>query len=245
MTTTSDATTTTSEAGRPVGRGAAGSTTEPSRADRATREEILYYCRESVRVGLNFNTQGNISVRLPGAHDGADAIVITPSDVRYDAMSVDDMVVVGLDGTVLEGDLLPSTELPVHLEHYRRRPDVQAIVHTESTFVNVLGALGRRIDPVLLNMVLYAKGPVEVMPFEFSTNADFGRRSAELMGDSVNAVVWGNHGLLAVGTSLKLAFKVAVAVEENAEVLLRASAAGTPKVLVYADIDVPEGARLP
>ena len=208
------------------------------------REEILYYCRESVRCGLNFNTQGNISVRLT-ADDGTEAIVITPSDVRYDAMSPQDMVVVAMDGTVLEGDLLPSTELPVHLAHYRRRPDARAIVHTESTFVNVLGVLGQQIDPVLLNMVLYAKGTIPVMPFEFSTNADFGRRSAELMGDDVNAVVWANHGLLAVGVSLKLAFKVAVAVEENAEVLHHARLSGVPNVLAYDAIEIPEGARLP
>jgi L-ribulose-5-phosphate 4-epimerase len=213
-------------------------------ATAQVREEILYYCRESVRCGLNFNTQGNISVRLT-ADDGSEAILITPSDVRYDAMTPDDMVVVAMDGTVLEGGLLPSTELPVHLAHYRRRPDVQAIVHTESTFVNVLGVLGRTIDPVLLNMVLYAKGPIPVMPFEFSTNADFGRRSAELMGDDVNAVVWANHGLLAVGISLKLAFKVAVAVEENAEVLHHAGLAGIPSILDYASIDIPAGARLP
>ncbi|WP_456844150.1 class II aldolase/adducin family protein [Cellulomonas sp. P5_C6] len=216
----------------------------PTRATSRVREEILYYCRESVRCGLNFNTQGNISVRLT-APDGTEAIVITPSDVRYDVMTPDDLVVVAMDGTVLEGDLLPSTELPVHLAHYARRPDAQAVVHTESTFVNVLGVLGRTIDPVLLNMVLYAKGPIPVMPFEFSTNADFGRRSAELMGDDVNAVVWANHGLLAVGSSLKLAFKVAVAVEENAEVLHRASLAGSPNVLVYDRIAIPEGARLP
>ena len=213
------------------------------RAARATpqvRDEILYYCRESVRAGLNFNTQGNISVRL-----GDDAVVITPSGVRYDLMTPDDLVVVDLDGAVLDGSLLPSTELPVHLAHYRRRPEVRAIVHTESTFVNVLGVLGRTVDPVLLNMVLYAKGPVPAMPFEFSTHAEFGRRSAELMGDDVNAVVWANHGLLAVGTSLELAFKVAVAVEENAEVLHHASLAGVPNVLVYDRIVVPEGARLP
>jgi len=216
------------------------------RASEAVRDEIMYYCLESVRAGLNFNTQGNISVRLP-EHE---AIVITPSDVRYDAMAPEDMMVVGYDGTVLEcgqrdASLLPSTELPVHLAAYRRRPDVAAIVHTESTFVNVLGALGRPISPVLLNMVLYAKSEVPVMPFEFSTNGAFGERSADLMGDDVNAVVWANHGLLAVGTSLKLAFKVAVAVEENAEVLYYAERAGTPNVLVYDQIEVPEGARLP
>lgn len=216
------------------------------RASKAVRDEIMYYCLESVRAGLNFNTQGNISVRLP-EHE---AIVITPSDVRYDAMSPEDMIVVGYDGKVLERDQLdrsqlPSTELPVHLAAYRRRPDVNAIVHTESTFANVLGALGRPIAPVLLNMVLYAKGEVPVMPFEFSTNEAFGERSAELMGDDVNAVVWANHGLLSVGASLKLAFKVAVAVEENAEVLYYAERAGKPNVLVYDQIDIPEGTRLP
>jgi len=216
------------------------------RASKAVRDEIMYYCLESVRAGLNFNTQGNISVRLP-EHE---AIAITPSDVRYDAMSPEDMIVVGYDGKVLERDQLdrsqlPSTELPVHLAAYRRRPDVNAIVHTESTFANVLGALGRPIAPVLLNMVLYAKGEVPVMPFEFSTNEAFGERSAELMGDDVNAVVWANHGLLSVGASLKLAFKVAVAVEENAEVLYYAERAGKPNVLVYDQIDIPEGTRLP
>ena len=65
------------------------------------------------------------------------------------------------------------------------------------------------------------------------------------MGDDVNAVVWANHGLLALGISLKLAFKVAVAVEENAEVLFHAERAGTPNVLVYDAIEIPDGARLP
>lgn len=221
-----------------------------SLASAKLRKEILYYCNESVRIGLNFNTQGNISVRLPGVLDGADAIVITPSDVRYDAMEPEDMIITDMDGNIIEDSerpgTLPSTELPVHLAHYAARPDVQAIVHTESTYVNVLGSLGGQIEPILLNMVLYAKGAVPIMPFEFSTNRDFGDRSAKLMGDKVNAVCWGNHGLLAVGESLKLAFKIAAAVEENSEVLYLALNSGqTPKTLVYEDIEVPEGARLP
>jgi len=212
-----------------------------SMASTALREEILYWCLESVRTGLNFNTQGNISVRLP-EHE---AIVITPSGVRYDVLTPEQMVVIGYDGVVVEGDLFPSTETDVHLAHYRARPDVNAIVHTESPYVNVFGAVGRTIDPVLLNMVLYAKGPVPIMPFEFSTNADFGERSAATMGASVNAVVWGNHGLLSVGADLAGAFKVAVAVEANAQVLAGALAIGTPNILRLADIVIPEGARLP
>ena len=184
------------------------------------REEILYYCRESVRCGLNFNTQGNISVRIT-ADDGTGAVVITPSDVRYDAMSPEDMLVVAMDGTVLEGDLLPSTELPVHLAHYRRRPDARAIVHTESTFVNVLGVLGQQIDPVLLNMVLYAKGTIPVMPFEFSTNADFGRRSAELMGAAAPGSVVVYDVPLLVEKGLQDGYDVVVVVDAEDDVRLR------------------------
>jgi L-ribulose-5-phosphate 4-epimerase len=212
-----------------------------SRASQAIRDEILYWCRESVRTGLNFNTQGNISIRLP-EHE---AIVITPSGVRYDVLRPDQMVVIGYDGVVIEGDLFPSTETDVHLAHYRRRPDVNAIVHTESPYANMFGAVGKTIDPVLLNMVLYAKGPVRVMPFEFSTNTDFGELSATLMGDDVNALVWGNHGMISVGEDVAGAFKVAVAVEANAQVLLGALQLGAPNLLVLDDILIPAGARLP
>ncbi|MGY4858249.1 class II aldolase/adducin family protein [Cryobacterium sp. AP23] len=212
-----------------------------SRASQAIREEILYWCRESVRTGLNFNTQGNISIRLR-EHE---AIVITPSGVRYDVLRPDQMVVIGYDGVVIEGDLFPSTETDVHLAHYRRRPDVNAIVHTESPYANMFGAVGKTIDPVLLNMVLYAKGPVQVMPFEFSTNTDFGELSATLMGDDVNALVWGNHGMISVGEDVAGAFKVAVAVEANAQVLFGALQLGAPNLLVLDDILIPAGARLP
>jgi L-ribulose-5-phosphate 4-epimerase len=217
------------------------STLTGSRASTSVREDILYWCRESVRTGLNFNTQGNISVRLP-EHQ---AIVITPSGVRYDVLTPEEMVVVGYDGDVLEGDLFPSTETDVHLAHYRRRPDVNAVVHTESPYVNMFGAVGRTIDPVLLNMVLYAKGAVPVMPFEFSTNTSFGERSAQLMGDCVDAVVWANHGLLSVGDDLPGAFKVAVAVEANAQVLHGALQLGEPRLLTLDEIDIPADARLP
>ncbi len=212
-----------------------------SKARREIREEILYWCRESVLRGLNFNTQGNISVRLP-EHE---AIVITPNGTRYDVLTPDQMVVVGYDGVVIEGDLFPSTETDVHLAHYRRRPDVNAIVHTESPYANMFGAVGRIIDPVLLNMVLYAKGAVRVMPFEFSTNIEFGELSASLMGDDVNALVWGNHGLISVGENLAGAFKVAVAVEANAQVLWGALSLGTPNILSLENIVIPQDARLP
>lgn len=207
-------------------------------AGAALREEMVHWCRLAVDRGLMIGTQGNMSVRVPACGGSPEAVVITPSAVRYDLMQPQDMVVVGMDGTLLVGELLPSTALPVHLAHYRRRPDVNAVVHTESTYVNVLGALGRPIEPVLVTMLRYARGTVPIMPVASSTTADFGRASAELMGDDVDAVVWANHGLLAVGHSLQHAITVAAAVEQNARVLHQALLLGEPTVL---DRDLPVG----
>jgi L-fuculose-phosphate aldolase len=209
-----------------------------------------------VEANLNFNTQGNISLRLRGVEgagamgEAGDAMLITPSGTRYDLLRPEHLFVVSIEtGEVLEdphNGTMPSTETPVHVEHYRARPDVGAIVHTESAHVNAFGITSTPIDPVLLNMILYAKGTIPIMPFGFSTQSDFGRRSATLMGDAVNAVVWANHGLLSVHVDLPYAYRVACAVEENAKVLLAARALGTtPRVLNLADIDIPEGAPLP
>ncbi len=65
------------------------------------------------------------------------------------------------------------------------------------------------------------------------------------MGDDVNALVWGNHGLISVGDNMAGAFKVAVAVEANAQVLWGALSLGTPNILALEDIVIPEDARLP
>ncbi|MDX6230815.1 MAG: L-ribulose-5-phosphate 4-epimerase [Frankiales bacterium] len=195
---------------------------------REQREEVLRYCMLSMQYGLNFNTQGNISIRLP-EHE---AILVTPTDLEYDLMTPDDMVVVGYDGTVLEGEHGPSSEVTVHNAVYAERPDVQAIVHTEPIYSNIMGVLNRPIEGVLVNMIIYSRGPVPIMPFALSNNTEFGKAMAAVMGNT-NAVVWGNHGLMTVGNSLRDAFKTTVAVESAAKVQHLASLVGTPAVLNY------------
>lgn len=196
---------------------------------RATREEVLSYCLESVKLGLNFNTQGNISVRIPGTS----TFLITPTDLEYDRMSPDDLVVVDEEATVVDGALLPSSEVTVHLAVYAARPDVQAIVHTEPTYSNVFGVLGEPIRGALVNMVIYTKGDVPIMPFALSNSTQFGQDMASYLADR-NAVVWANHGLLTVGPDLRDAFKTSVAVESAAKVLAHARAiTADPIVLDY------------
>ncbi|SED64122.1 class II aldolase/adducin family protein [Jiangella alba] len=201
---------------------------------QAARESVLAYCLESVALGLNFNTQGNISVRIPGT----ETFLITPTDLEYDRMSPDDLVVVDEDANVVDGPLQPSSEVTVHLAVYAARPDVQAIVHTEPTFANVFGVLGEPIRGALVNMVIYTKGDVPIMPFALSNSTEFGVQMAEYLKDR-NAVVWANHGLLTVGPNLRDAFKTTVAVESAAKVLTHARAiTSDPIVLDYASLGI-------
>lgn len=202
-----------------------------SLVDSHIKQEILDCCRRSVQYGLNFNTQGNISVRVPATG----LIAITPTGLEYDQMTTGDIVVVDAEGRRVEGERQPSSETDVHLVVYRRRPDVNAIVHTEPVYSNVFGVLGRPIEPVLINMVIYSRGPVPVMPFMPSNSTEFGEAMVKILGDR-NAVIWGNHGLMTVGADLTSAFRCNVAVETAARVQHAALCLGQPRVLGYAEL---------
>lgn len=201
----------------------------------AARREILAYCLRSMEYGLNFNTQGNISLRVPGVED---RFLITPTDLEYDKMKAEDIVLVNGNSEVIEGDLGPSSEVTVHMAVYKRRPDVNAIVHSEPVFANVWGVIGEPILGTLVNMVIYTKGDVPIMPFELSNNSLFGEHMCDVMGN-LNAVVWANHGLLTVGDNLRDAFKTSVAVESAAKVQAYArNITDKPIVLKYDKLGI-------
>jgi L-ribulose-5-phosphate 4-epimerase len=201
----------------------------------AAKDQILEYCLRSMEHGLNFNTQGNISLRVP---DQPDRFLITPTDLEYDKMTADDIVLVDSDSNLVEGRHEPSSEVTVHMAVYRRRPDVNAIVHTEPIFANVWGVVGEPILGTLVNMVIYTKGDVPIMPFALSNRTEFGDAMCDVMGD-LNAVVWANHGLLTVGTNLRDAFKTSVAVESAAKVQIYArTATSTPSVLDFESLGI-------
>jgi len=91
------------------------------------------------KTGLVQGTSGNVSGRQ------GELIVIKPSGVPYEKLRPKDLVVVDLEGNVVEGDLKPSVDTPAHLEIYRALPDVGGVVHTHSTYATVFAVLGREL----------------------------------------------------------------------------------------------------
>ena len=108
------------------------------------KREVLDANLELVRRNLVILTWGNVSAidRKTGL------VVIKPSGVEYDNMTVDDMVVVDLDGNVVDGTLRPSSDTPTHLAIYRRFADVGGVVHTHSTYATAWAQAGRAIPNI-------------------------------------------------------------------------------------------------
>lgn len=105
------------------------------------KEKVLQANLDLVRHNLVLFTWGNVS----GIDRNSGLIVIKPSGVSYDKMTAEDMVVVGLDGKVVEGKLRPSSDTPTHIEFYKAFPEVGGVTHTHSTFATAWAQAGRDI----------------------------------------------------------------------------------------------------
>ena len=107
------------------------------------RNIVLNACREMVKGNLTVGSWGNISIKC---HDGN--IAITPSGTNYEKSKPEDMVITDINGSVIEGKLAPSSERLMHYAIYKKRPDVNAIVHTHSVYSSVLSVTDDKIPPI-------------------------------------------------------------------------------------------------
>ena len=190
------------------------------------KEELIAGAALVASIGLVPLTQGNLSLRDPQSGN----ILITPHDYPYDQLTVDDVLVLDLNGDVIEGFREPSHESPVHLAVYERRPEALGIVHAEPIYTNVFGVLHMPIAPLHVNTLIDVGGEVPVMPFAPSGSRQFGYDMLEVMGDK-RAVVWANHGMLALGDSLGKAIHCTVMVEIAAQLYHMALQHGPPHLI--------------
>ena len=163
---------------------------------------------------------GNISVRL-----GADRLLMTPKGVCKGFMSPDMMCVTDLDGRKLEGDRDPSSEMLMHLEVYRQRPDVQAVVHAHPPTATGFAVAGIPLDRAVLAEVLTTLGSIPI--------AAYATPSTQELPDAVrkyikahDGMLLANHGALTVGSDLFSAYYKMETIEHFATISLVARAAG-------------------
>ncbi|MFO7696757.1 MAG: L-ribulose-5-phosphate 4-epimerase [Anaerolineae bacterium] len=173
------------------------------------------------KAGLVTWTSGNVSGRDPDSG----YVVIKPSGVRYEDMRPEDMVVVDLEGKVIEGHLKPSVDAATHLYVYRHRPDVFGMVHTHSTFATAFAAAGRSIPVYLTAMADEFGGPVPLGDYCQIGGEAIGRELVRSIGPSP-AILIKSHGVFTIGPSVEAAVKAAVMVEDVARTVYYASQLG-------------------
>jgi L-fuculose-phosphate aldolase len=182
-----------------------------------------------LEAGLLRGTAGNLSARSGGL------VAITPTGVDYRRLDQGSVPVVDLDGRPVDGELAPSSELPLHLAAYRARPDVGAVVHTHSRFATTFAVLGEEL-PAVHYLLAHAGRRVRVAPYATYGTGELADACVAALGGD-RAVLLANHGVVAVGAGLERALLAAEAVEEVAELCWRARCLGTPVVLPDEEMD--------
>ena len=200
----------------------------------AVRREVSGLHAELVRYNLVAWTAGNVSGRVAGA----DLFVIKPSGVDYDQIAPDNMILCDLDGTVVEGDLSPSSDTAAHAYVYRHLPQVGGVVHTHSSYATAWAARGEPIPCVLTAMADEFGGQIPVGPFALIGDDSIGRGIvATLRGSRSPAVLMASHGVFTVGPTARAAVKAAVMCEDVARTVYLARQLGAPLSIGQADID--------
>lgn len=203
------------------------------------RKELWRLHLELPRNNLVVWTGGNISARdRQTGH-----VVIKPSGVPYAELAPERMVVVDLEGKVVEGSLKPSSDTLAHVYIYRHRPDVNGIVHTHSTFATAFAALGRPIPACLTAICDEFGGPIPCGGYARIGGDEIGQEVIRSIGDGP-AVLLKNHGVFTVGPTPEAAVKAAVMVEDAARTMYFALLLGEPENIPSEEIARAHGRYL-
>ena len=188
------------------------------------REQMLETARNLNDLGLNRGTSGNLSVRLTESQ-----WLVTPSGINAVRLSTQSMVLMSFEGRVI-GPGRPSSEWRFHQDILATRPEVNAVIHTHSTFATAMSCVQKDV-PAFHYMIAAAGGDsIRCAPYalfgtqelsEYAVSALVGRKACLLS----------NHGMIAVGKNLDAALALAVEVESLCEQYSTAMRLGEPQLL--------------
>ena len=187
------------------------------------KQEVFKANLDLVKHGLVIFTWGNVSAidRKSGL------VVIKPSGVSYDDMKAEDMVVVDLDGKVVEGNLKPSSDTATHIVLYKAFPNIRGIVHTHSTYATAWAQAGIDLPNIGTTHADYFSDAIPCTPdmtqaevegeYEVETGNVIVKRFEGLNPDHIPGVLVKNHGPFSWGTSADDAVHNAVVMEQVAK----------------------------
>lgn len=194
------------------------------------KQEVVKYAKMCSNSGLTVGTSGNVSIRH------GDMMYITPSALPYDEMKEEDVLEVDLrSGEVVHGHRKPSSETPMHSHIYAKSPEIKAIVHTHSTYATMFACAHKPIPPVHY-MIADIGREIPVAPYATYGSEQLANYAVETLGDN-QGVLLANHGVVAVGSNLKDAYRRAEVIEEVALLAYGSYTLNSVNPLTEQDLD--------
>ncbi len=188
-----------------------------------TREHMIRICCEMNRIGVNQGTSGNLSVRVE------DGFLVTPTSIAYEKMVPEDIVKMQFDGT-WEGAHRPSSEWRFHRDILASRPERNVVIHTHSMYATTLAVQYKEI-PAFHYMVAVAGGStIRCAPYATFGTQELSDHAVKAL-EGRDACLLGQHGQIAIASSLDKALWLAVEVEALSRMYFQALSLGEPTIL--------------
>jgi methylthioribose-1-phosphate isomerase len=184
--------------------------------EQAVRQEICRIGRLMQTKGYIAATDGNISVRI-----ATNRILCTPSGLNKGDLKPDLLVVVDLNGKLLEGSGRPSSEIGLHLSLYRKCSEIRAVVHSHAPSATAFALAGQALDQPFLTESIMALGPIPLAPYATPGTEAVGIAAAEFC-PACNGVLLAHHGAVTWGEDLQQAWFRMDSLEHTATILLKA-----------------------
>jgi len=189
------------------------------------RVQVVEYCLKLIKAELTNGTSGNISIfnRKEGL------IAISPTGVEYSKMTFEDVSVVDLKGQLLDGKN-PSSEIEMHSLFYRRRKDINAVIHAHTIYCTTIACLRQDLPAVDYMLAIAGGNNVRCAKYATYGTPELAENCYKSM-EGRNAVLLANHGLTCGANNIKNALNIAIQVEYCAELYVRAKSIGEPVIL--------------
>lgn len=167
------------------------------------KETVLEYSRLLSQKGYTIGTGGNTSMLI----DGENLIAVTPTSMDYFGIHVEDICIVDFNGNVLEGKFKPSIETEMHIEIYKHRLDVNAIMHTHQIYASIFALINEPIPAIFDEVTFNIGHTIDVIPYGLSGSHLLSQNVIHQLSNRCNSYVVQNHGAISMGISMENAFR--------------------------------------
>lgn len=175
---------------------------------------------------LTNGTSGNVSIY----NSDINLVALTPTGANPLTLERSQISIVDLDGNLYHG-LKPTSEIEMHLEIYRARPDIKAIIHGHTIYATAVACLGQPLPPISYMIAAANQVAVPTVPYNSYGTKALADAVVKAIGLQGKAALLCNHGIITAGKNAAEALKIAIQIEYVAQLYLTAKQAGEPKII--------------